>query len=291
MLPSSQPGLKRPSAIRLLGIAATLVVLIAACASNLPPISEAPTATHIPGKFVWHTLFTDDPAAARRFYGDLLGWEFEDIGDGGTYTLIRAGGRPMGAMALMRPTPTLPDVSQWVSFMSVADVDEASALCRNGGSVYGGPADLKGLGRIAVVADPQGAPLGLIRSEIGDPADGREPQVGEFLWRDYVAGDLESAFAFYRQLAGYDHREYEPGYELFVAGGKERAGIFKSPWPNVTPNWLPYVRVADASAAAAKARSLGGEIILEPQPDVRNASTAIVTDPTGAAIALQKYPF
>ncbi len=291
MLPSSTSGRKRPHAIRPLGLAAVLIMLVAACASNLPPITEPPTAPHIPGKFVWHTLFTDDPAAAQRFYGELLGWEFEDIGDGGTYTLIRSGGHPVGAMALMKPTPTLPDVSQWVSFMSVADVDAAADMFRNGGSVYGGPADLKGLGRVAVVADPQGAPLGLIRSENGDPADGREPQIGEFLWRDYVAGDVESAFAFYRQVAGYDHREHKPGYELFVAGGKERAGVFKSPWPKVTPNWLPYVRVADAATAVAKARSLGGEIIFEPQPDVRNASTAIVADPTGAALALQKYPF
>ena len=48
--------------------------------------------------------------------------------------------------------------------------------------------------------------------------------------------------------------------------------------------------MADAAAAAKKAEALGGRILLAPKPEVRNGTLAIVTDPSGAALALQKWP-
>ena len=58
----------------------------------------------------------------------------------------------------------------------------------------------------------------------------------------------------------------------------------------VQPNWLPYVRVEDPSALAAKVVSLGGRVAIAPRPDIRNGTLAIVIDPRGAALALQKWP-
>src|SRR3712207_9328201 len=44
-----------------------------------------------PGSFCWADLATTDPAGAKAFYGELFGWEAEDMpaGGGGTYTLAR----------------------------------------------------------------------------------------------------------------------------------------------------------------------------------------------------------
>jgi predicted enzyme related to lactoylglutathione lyase len=58
----------------------------------------------------------------------------------------------------------------------------------------------------------------------------------------------------------------------------------------VRPNWLPYVRVDDPSALARKAQALGGRVLLEPSPERRHGTLAIVADPSGAALALQKWP-
>ena len=74
-------------------------------------------------------------------------------------------------------------------------------------------------------------------------------------------------------------------------GGKNSAGIYVMPWKDLNSTWLPYVRVADAGAAAEKAKSLGGRVVLAPRADIRDGSLAIVVDPTGAALALQKFPF
>jgi predicted enzyme related to lactoylglutathione lyase len=49
--------------------------------------------------------------------------------------------------------------------------------------------------------------------------------------------------------------------------------------------------VADPAALAARAASLGGTVLLAPDPDVRKGSLAVVADPSGAIVALQKYPF
>jgi len=72
---------------------------------------------------------------------------------------------------------------------------------------------------------------------------------------------------------------------------RPRAGLFLSPWTRDTSAWLPYVRVADPAAMAARAAELGATIAVAPKPAVRNASLAIIVDPTGAPLALQKFPF
>jgi hypothetical protein len=58
----------------------------------------------------------------------------------------------------------------------------------------------------------------------------------------------------------------------------------------VTPLWLPYVRVADPAAVVAKVAGLGGQVLLKPDPKHRNGTVAVIADPTGAEVAIQKWP-
>jgi hypothetical protein len=98
---------------------------------------------------------------------------------------------------------------------------------------------------------------------------------------------------FYGDVIGYQHEQVaNQGNAVYhvLSLGKPRAGLFKSPFDRVRANWLPYVRVADPAAMAVKAESLGGSIIVAPRPDLRKGTLAIIADPTGAVIALQKYP-
>jgi predicted enzyme related to lactoylglutathione lyase len=55
--------------------------------------------------------------------------------------------------------------------------------------------------------------------------------------------------------------------------------------PQATTVWLPYVRVADAQAAADAARAAGGKVIREPT-EVGVAIVAIIADPTGAPVGV-----
>ena len=78
-------------------------------------------------------------------------------------------------------------------------------------------------------------------------------------------------------------------YTLLSAGGRDRAGIFPNP-TDWEPQWITHFGVADPAAAAARAASLGGEVLLEPTAEIRDGSIAIVTDPSGAVLVLRKWP-
>jgi len=100
--------------------------------------------------------------------------------------------------------------------------------------------------------------------------------------------------SFYKGVFGYVVETVKTSgpvtYYSLSSGGVPRAGLYQSPWKHVRSNWLPYVLVPDAKAFADKAASLGGKVLLEAHPNVRGGSLAIVADPTGAAIALQRWP-
>lgn len=284
-------------------LAATLALplAVAGCSSRGGQAAGAVTGTGFsPGAFVWQDLVTDDVSGARRFYGDLLGWEFRDsTRRGRPYVLVLANGDPIaGVVAVDREDPEAP-VAQWVSYVSVPDVDDAvSRVAKAGGRTLVGPVQVDTAGRAAVVADPQGAPLGLARLAAGDPAPSA-PRLGHFFWREYLADDVGSALGFYRDLLGYEAAESGAGgrldYHVLRRDGRHRAGLLaiprdEEPDDDVRPNWLPYVRVADPAALAERATSLGGRLALAPSPEIRKGTLAVVVDPSGAALALQKWP-
>jgi predicted enzyme related to lactoylglutathione lyase len=272
---------------------------LASCASGTAsrPPATAASASMQPGAIVWRDLATEDVAASRRFYGQLLGWQFEDSERmGRPYVLATLGGDYVAGMVqITDQTPGRPE-SQWLSFMSVADVDRAVGQVEQaGGSVLVAPVTLERTGRVAVVADPQRAPVGLVRLAAGDPPSPDVPLAGRFFWSEYLASDAGRALEFYRGLAGYTDEvtEERGGMRYHVLRtGRPRAGLFAIPSTvtDVKPNWLPYIMVADPAGMAARAEQLGGRVLLRPNPDARAGTLAIVADPTGAAVALQKWP-
>ncbi|MEU5363877.1 VOC family protein [Streptomyces sp. NPDC005925] len=117
-----------------------------------------------PGSLSWTELYTTDVAAAKEFYGSVLGWRFGDMtlpGGGGTYTLITPAGLPEermhgGLMQLGEQDLMLTGGRPyWHPVFAVTDCDEAAAkVTANGGSVQMGPQDAEGVGRLAVCLDP-----------------------------------------------------------------------------------------------------------------------------------------
>ncbi len=278
-------------------------VLLAALALGTG-CSQLPTAspfkggelspTPLIGKFVWRDLVSENPDAVKPFYAALFGWEFEEARAlGAPYTLVKSGGQYIaGISKTRRQVPDQP-VSQWLSFMSVADVDRAVQQVRAaGGSVVAGPLDLPNVGRGAVVLDPDGAPLGLLRSSIGDPADTPAPVLHRFLWTEHLSRDPQASADFYAALAGFEVRKLDFGGRPYwvLVKGRERAGLLRNPIAVDRPIWLPSIMVADPAASAARAAQLGGRVLLAPRSDLRNGGLALIADPTGAILALHKWP-
>jgi predicted enzyme related to lactoylglutathione lyase len=270
---------------------------IAACVSAAAfdtAVPRAPAAAGDAGRFVWRDLMTRDVRAAKRFYGELLGWRFENARRGELpYVLARAGTTPVGG--IVDVTSLAGAGEQWLSFMAVDNVDRTVSLVESGGGrVLVAPREAS-VARVAVVTDPQGAPLGLaqLRREIPDPA---QPAASHFFWQEYLARDAEQALAFYKGLATYESAVLETrlGVDYHVLRTtRGRAGLFRIPPSavDVQPNWLPYVLVENPAALAARVQGLGGRIVVPAAPERRNGSLVVIADPGGAVLALQKFPF
>ena len=118
-----------------------------------------------PGAVSWSELMTSDPKAACDFYGRLFGWKVEtsDMGSG-PYHVLKAGDAAVGGI-MGRPPGTPADMpSMWGCYVTVKSVDETLAAVRRlGGGVLMEPMDVKGVGRMAVIRDPQGAALSVIQ--------------------------------------------------------------------------------------------------------------------------------
>jgi predicted enzyme related to lactoylglutathione lyase len=246
------------------------------------------------GKIVWNDLITEDLDAARRFYGGLFGWSFQDAtGPGGRqYVLAKSG--PVyvaGLVPVTRPTNGT-QLSRWLPYVSVDDVDGAVERATTAGARVAVAARDVGLGRVAALIDPEGAVIGLARSRLGDPDDATTaPGSGRRVWSELLADDPDAESAFYRDVFGYELRTIERRgghYTFLTRRGVERAGIFKNPTQNWRPLWLTAFGVADPAASAAHAEALGGKLLLAPSPEVRDGTIAVVEDPSGAVLVLQK---
>jgi predicted enzyme related to lactoylglutathione lyase len=108
----------------------------------------------------WVDHAAKDLDASNSFYGGLLGWEAEDQGEEmGHYTILRKDGKTVaGNMAVMMEGQP----SAWTSYVSVDDADATTDLARKAGAaVFVEPMDVSDIGRMAVVADPTGAAIGI----------------------------------------------------------------------------------------------------------------------------------
>lgn len=279
---------------------AGLLLSLMAVAAPLPPLSDPPSGEYRPGKFVWIDLVAADVAAAEKFYGGLFGWTFTRVGDGpARYTLAYQEGYPVAGIAARAPAPE-PRATQarqawWIAYMSVDDVDRAAAdVIARGGRTLIPARTLEGRGRMAVLADPDGAPFGLLKSSSGDPPDFRaEP--GEWIWAVYQSPDAARAAAFYQDVGKYEVVPGEPvgdaGTFGLQADGFARASLVEIP-PGRTelrPEWIYFVRVADVAASVAKAVALGGRVVAPPRPDLLDGRLAVITDPGGAPLGLMEW--
>jgi predicted enzyme related to lactoylglutathione lyase len=260
--------------------------------SELPPLADFESEARLPGKFVWHNLITADPEAARHFYSGLFGWDFK-VEDEGAYSVITYRGRNLGGIVDATKRRKKPKRAVWLSAVSVSDIEASiRAIEVAGGTQLETPVEVPGIGRVVTVTDAGGALLHLLAPSKADPPD-RHPAVNEWLWHELLADDLEGALRFYQLAFGYDIKELEResggAYHVLWSSDGPRAAILENPFDDVRSTWIPYVRVTDPGAVAERAGELGGEVIMRPHPDIRNGTLALVLDPSGAPVALQKW--
>jgi predicted enzyme related to lactoylglutathione lyase len=224
-----------------------------------------------------------------------MGWTAADSGmPGQAYTLFSAG--PTMICGLM----PIPDESAkagvppaWMGYVGVYDVDAyAKKVIAAGGTLHKGPKDIPGIGRFAVVGDPDGA--GFILFQPGSdqsPTPIAPDTPGQIGWHELRAGDLDRAFAFYSGLFGWTKAQaVDMGpmgtYQTFSTGGEPIGGMMTK-FPRMpSAHWLYYFNVDGADAARDRVIANGGRALGEPHQVPGGNWIVHCADPQGAMFAV-----
>jgi uncharacterized protein len=115
------------------------------------------------GTFYWNELMTRDVEGAKKFYADTLGWSYDGMPmpGGGTYWLATMDGEPVGGIMNISAPEFGPVPESWMSYIAVDDVDARVAKAVKAGAKLMKPLfDVPGVGRIAILMQPDGAGIG-----------------------------------------------------------------------------------------------------------------------------------
>jgi predicted enzyme related to lactoylglutathione lyase len=252
------------------------------------------------GGFIWYELMTPDPEGAKAFYDAVVGWTFgEATPEYNGYRMIGRsdGGFAGGVLPLNDEMQQQGARPTWLGYIHVADVDEAiAAIEAAGGKTFMAATDIPNVGRIAMVADPQGAPFYIMKpappatdpnaqSDVFSPNS--EQRVG---WNELNTTDPAGARNFYGEQFGWGTDEFmdmgEMGEYRFLEQGGTRIGALCGVMPGGSPQWRYYIRVPSISKAKAAAEAKGGTIHMGPHQVPTGDYIIIGTDPQGAEFAL-----
>lgn len=247
--------------------------------------------TNPEGTPIWYELLTPDPDASKVFYDHVIGWTIEAQPSGAMdYRMIgTAGDGQVGGV--MRLTPEMQTGGArptWLFYIGVDDVDASvGKITAAGGSVLMAPFDIPGVGRLAFVADPQGAPFYVMRgaSEESSTAFDRTG-MGKCNWNELATTDQAGANAFYASVFGWSYPDKmsmgEMGDYVFVAVGDTTIGATMTrPAGGPPPSWQFYFRAPDIEAAAAKVGAAGGTVHHGPHEVPGGDRIIIASDPHG----------
>lgn len=247
------------------------------------------------GEFSWVNLGTTDPAAAKRFYGGLFGWEFNDMpGPGMTYTFCELKHQSVGGLfGFPKELQGVPP--HWIPFINVRNADEiAKRAQQSGGKVVHGPTDVLDSGRSAQIVDPTGANIAIWEPKRHAGA-ALVSATGAMCWNELLTPDIETAGRFYRTVFDWSSdlvdTSEDSSYTIFKAGSTMIGGMMATTarLKDVPPNWLTYFGVADCDAAAAKAAQLGGKV-MQPPTDIPDIGRfAVCRDGQGAVFAVATF--
>ena len=249
----------------------------------------------MPSEFIWYELWCQDAEAAKAFYPRVIGWTVTDPGDG--YMHIQApDGDFVGGMMPIRPEMEGARPG-WLAYLNVDDVDAKVAdITAAGGTVGMPPMDMKDVGRMALVSDPQGATFYVMKPQ--PPADRPEGkstafgnQPGHCGWNELATTDPDAAARFYVDQFGWELPEPmdmgDMGKYQFVAQGDRTWGAIMRRQNEGQPvAWLPYFYVPSVAAAKGAIEANGGKVWTGPMEVPGGDWVLVASDPQDAPFGL-----
>jgi uncharacterized protein len=257
-----------------------------------------------PGVPSWVDVFGPDPHALLDFYGPLFGWEFDGPGEmpgdpPGEYYVARLRGRDVAGIASLPPHGRAP---AWNTYIEVDGVERAvDAVRRAGGSVLAEPFDAPPAGRIAAVADPEGAAFCVWEP---DARSGVELVNEPSAWSMSALNtrDRDGAAGFYGAVFGWQVDDFQAGdFEVGMfrlpgyVGGEPAQPVPRDVVATMLPlaegaepGWSVDFWVDDIDRVVAIAGERGGAVIAPPAEVVEAFRQAVLADPNGVAFSVSQ---
>jgi hypothetical protein len=246
------------------------------------------------GRPLWYELMTTDMKAAEAFYRNVVGWTTAPFeGAGQPYTMFnRSADAPVGGVMTRPDEVKAPPF--WAMYIGVPKLEEtAEQIKRLGGQTHTEVITVPDVGRMQLMADPQGAVF-----YIYEPSDTNQPaeaaaEIGQASWHELMTTDWRAAMKFYEEVFGWQPSEaMDMGpmgtYQMFNRPHGMIGGMMNKPpeMANVPPNWQIYFRVPDVHAAAERIKANGGQILNGPMEVPGGDWIVNAMDPQGAAFGL-----
>lgn len=245
--------------------------------------------------FIWYELLTTDPAAAAKFYGAVIGWTCNDSGQSSIqYWQFRMGDAFVGGMMALPPGAAATGMPPcWLGYINVDDLEAAVASIKAaGGEVHMPPTEVPGVGRFAMMSDPQGAIFYVMKPIGVGPSPSYSPgKPGHGGWHELHARDGAAALEFYSKQFGWSQTEaLDMGpmghYRLFNTGSGDPIGGMMTDGNFPRPAWFYYFVVDDIDAAQTRLTAAGGKVLYGPSEVPGGAWIINAQDPQGAMFQL-----
>lgn len=253
------------------------------------------TTDFAPGSPCMLDLGSPDVRTAAAFYGAVLGWDYEPMGEEGGPEggMFRKDGRVVAGLGKLTEEGAR---SAWMIYFSVDDADATTrAVERGGGTVRVAPMDLEEWGRMAQYSDPLGGQFA-----VWQPGESKGvelvDQPGSLSWTELYTSDAVAAKEFYGDVFGWQFSDMQmPGgegtYTLITPAGlpQERmhGGLMEVRKEDLAltggrPYWHPVFHVTDCDAAVAKVTENGGKVQMGPENAEDVGRLAVCLDPFDA---------
>jgi predicted enzyme related to lactoylglutathione lyase len=250
------------------------------------------------GRPLWYELMTTDMKAAEGFYRNVVGWTtkpFEGLEQ--PYTMFNRGSDTSVGGMMTRPDD-MKAPPFWAMYIGVPKLEEAAAHIKKlGGREHTKVITVPDVGRMQMMADPQGALFYIYEPSSHEHQAEAAPEIGEASWHELMTTDWRAAMKFYEDVFGWqpsDAMDMGPmgTYQMFNRPHGMIGGMMNKPpeMANVPPNWQIYFRVPDVHAAAERIKENGGQITNGPMEVPGGDWVVNAIDPQGAAFGLHAKP-
>ncbi|RXH55020.1 Glyoxalase/Bleomycin resistance protein/dioxygenase domain [Granulicella sibirica] len=254
--------------------------------------------------FIWYELITNDMDKAVDFYKKVVEWDVRDSGmPGMTYMLFGKDSKDVGGMMTWAGAGETGMPPVWMGHIHTAKLDEElKSVTADGGTIVKPAQDIPGVGRFAVVSDPQEVKYLLFEPGGAGAPPSRLGQgdAGNVGWHEMLTDDAAKAFEYYSKHYGW---EKDFAHDMGAMGAYQTFRM-EQPFPSggmmnrkgpgmpegIPPHWQFYFNVDDIEAAQKRVIDAGGTVTVPPM-DVPGGSRILQgIDDQGGHFALTQGP-